>query len=168
MDIGRHASARRDPLFVGLELDAELVVEDPQIAVAATDDGVGHHLLHFLRHYADVGAVAAVIAEAIIAKAVGEMAEEDDIMLQRDVGSAPAAAASAAAAAEAATATTTETTTAAATEATAATTEPAAAETATAYARVPARRLETGGSTGTDIRECIGATSRRGTRAARA
>jgi hypothetical protein len=28
---------------------------DPQIAVAAADDRIGHHSLGFLRHHADIG-----------------------------------------------------------------------------------------------------------------
>jgi hypothetical protein len=97
------------------------------------------------------------------------MAEKDDIMLERDVRSPPAAAASATSAAEATATTATEATATAPTEATTAASETAAAETATAYARMPTGRLEPGGSTRTDIRERIGAASRTtGTRPARA
>ena len=46
----------------------------------------GHHGLHLLRHHADIGLVAAVVAEAIEAEAVVEMAEHDDVVLQPDVG----------------------------------------------------------------------------------
>src|SRR2546430_7506963 len=46
---GRDMSARRGPLVVGLELQAELVVEDPQIAVAAAQYRRGHDCLDFLR-----------------------------------------------------------------------------------------------------------------------
>src|SRR5258705_13011111 len=42
---GRDMSARRGPLVVGLELQAELVVEDPQIAVAAAQYRRGHDCL---------------------------------------------------------------------------------------------------------------------------
>src|SRR5215510_13135333 len=79
-------------MLVGLKLDPELFVEDSQIAVAAAHNGAGHDRLHLLRHHADIGPVAAVVAEAIIAEAVVEMAE------QHDVSSPPAAAAAAAAA----------------------------------------------------------------------
>src|SRR5262249_56374735 len=73
---------------------AERVVEDPEVAVATAQHGLGHDGLHLLRHDADVGARAVVIAEAIEAEAVVEPAEQADVVLQRDVG-APAAAAAA-------------------------------------------------------------------------
>lgn len=92
-DSGRHPSARRNPLVIGLKLDANLVVVDPQVAVLTTHDGLRHSCLHFLRHHTDVSSIAAIIAEAIVAKAVGEMAEKDNIVLERDIGSSPAAAA---------------------------------------------------------------------------
>jgi hypothetical protein len=50
--------------------------------------------LHFLRHDADIGLVAAVIAEAIEPKAVVEPAEKGDVVLKRNVGP-PAASSSA-------------------------------------------------------------------------
>src|SRR5947209_15460621 len=93
---GRDMSARRGPLVVGLELQAELVVEDPQIAVAAAQYRRGHDCLDFLRHHADIGLVAAVVAEAVEAEAVIEVAEKRDVVLEHDVGS-PALAAAASA-----------------------------------------------------------------------
>jgi hypothetical protein len=112
-------------LLVGLKLDAELVVEDSQIAILPARDRFRRNGLHFLCDNANIGALAAVIAEAIKAKAVGKMAEENDIVLKRDIRSPPAAATTAAtttattAAAEAATATTSQATAAtAASEAT--------------------------------------------------
>ena len=48
-------------MFVTLEFDANLVVVDTQVTVAVTNHRLRHHLLHFLRHDADIGAVAAVI-----------------------------------------------------------------------------------------------------------
>src|SRR5689334_13916499 len=83
--------AAGEPVDVGLEFHAELVVVNAQIAVAAARDRLWHHGLHLLRHHADKGLVAAEIAEAIEAEAVIEMAEQHDVVLQRDVG-APAAA----------------------------------------------------------------------------
>src|SRR5947207_15927211 len=79
-------SARRGPLVVGLELQAELVVEDPQIAVAAAQYRRGHDCLDFLRHHADIGVVAAVVAEAVEAEAVIEVAEKRDVVLKHHVG----------------------------------------------------------------------------------
>src|SRR5215475_16218705 len=102
---GRNPCARRQPLLVGLELDAEPVIEDPQIAVATAHDRVRHDRLHLLRHHADIGLVAAVVAEAIEAEAVVEMAEQRDVVLERNIrppSAATATAAAAAAAAEAA------------------------------------------------------------------
>src|ERR1700738_141366 len=84
---GRDMSARRGPLVVGLELQAELVVEDTQIAVAAAQYRRGHNCLDFLRHHADIGLVAAVVAEAVEAEAVIEVADEGDVVLEHDVGS---------------------------------------------------------------------------------
>ena len=103
----RHPSARRDPLLVSLELDAEPVVEDPQISVLITHNRLWHDHLHFLRHHPDIGAIAAVITETIVADAVGEMAKQNDVVLERDIGSPSAATTTASAAT-----TTTETTTA--------------------------------------------------------
>src|SRR5258705_12825612 len=84
---GRDMSARRGPLVVGLELQPELVVEDPQIAVAAAQYRRGHDCLDFLRHHADISLVAAVVAEAVEAEAVIEVAEKRDVGLKHHVGS---------------------------------------------------------------------------------
>src|ERR1700730_13283571 len=83
----RDMSARGGPLVVGLELQAELVVGDTQIAVAAAQYRRGHDCLDFLRHHADIGLVAAVVAEAIEAEAVIEVAEKGDVVLKHHVGS---------------------------------------------------------------------------------
>src|SRR5512132_2767439 len=82
MDRRWHPSARRDPLLIGLKLDAKLVVVDPQVAVLATHDGLRHDCLHILRQHTDVSPVAAVVDKAIVAKAVSEMAEKYDIVLE--------------------------------------------------------------------------------------
>jgi hypothetical protein len=71
---------RCDPLVVGLELHTDLVVVNPQIAVAASHDRFGHERLHLLRHNADIGSAAAVISKAIDANTVVETTEEDDVM----------------------------------------------------------------------------------------
>jgi hypothetical protein len=80
-------SAGRGPLLVALELQAELVVEDAQIAVAAAQHRLRHDCLDFLRHHADIGLVAAVVAEAVETEAVIEVAEKGDVVLEHDVGS---------------------------------------------------------------------------------
>src|SRR5205814_2916716 len=74
-------------LVVGLELQADLVVEDAQIAVAAAQYRRGHDCLDLLRDHADIGLVAAVVAEAVEAKAVVEVAEKREVVLKHHVGS---------------------------------------------------------------------------------
>ena len=85
-------SAGGNPLLVGLKLDTYLVVEDPQIAILALRDCVRLNHLHILRHNTDIGFVAAIVAEAIEANAVGKMTEKNDIVLERDVRSPSTAA----------------------------------------------------------------------------
>ena len=70
-------SAGDNPLLVGLKLDAYLVVEDPQVAIPSLRDCVRRNQLHILRHHADVGLVAAVIAKAIEADAVARDDREE-------------------------------------------------------------------------------------------
>src|SRR5690242_19144670 len=82
----RRTGTRRNPMLVGLEPDAEPVVKDAQCTIAITHHRLRHDSLHFLRHHADIGTVAAVVAEAIIAETIGKMTEQDDIVLERDVG----------------------------------------------------------------------------------
>src|SRR5258708_17547291 len=126
------------PVAVAAELQPELLVVDPQVTVAAAGHGFRHHTFHFLRDDAGINLVAAEIAKAIVAEAIGEVAEQDDVVLQRDVR------------ASSTTATTTEAaSTSPAPEATSATTAPsktgrsAAARTHTCHARPAAARLRT-------------------------
>ena len=96
------------------------------------NNGLRHDSLNLLRHYADIGTVASVIAEAIVAEAIRKMTEQNDIVLERDVGSSTTT-----------TATTTTTTATAATEAAAATATEAttaAAEAAATDIRAATRR----------------------------
>ena len=130
----RRPRARRDPVLVSLELDAEPVVEDPQIPLPVTHNRLRHDCFNFLRHHTDIGAIAAVITEAIVADAVGEMAKQNDVVFDRDVGS-PSAATSAGATAAA-----TATPEAAATATEAAGSDPASAE--TSAAQTTARRSD--------------------------
>ena len=90
----RDTRTRGDPLIVGLERDAKLVVEYPQIAVAAAHDRGRHDCLDFLSNDTDIRFVAAIIAEAIEAETVIETAEQVDVVLQGNIR-APSAAASA-------------------------------------------------------------------------
>ena len=84
-------------MLVGLEPDAEAVIVDAQVAIRTAHDGVRPDDLHFLCHHADIGLVAAVIGKPIETQAVVEASEKDDVVLDRDIGSAPAATTAAAA-----------------------------------------------------------------------
>src|SRR5712671_1959484 len=77
--------AASKPVAVAAELQPEPLVVDPQVTVAAAGHGFRHHTFHFLRDDADINLVAAEIAKAIVAEAIGEVAEQDDVVLQRDV-----------------------------------------------------------------------------------
>jgi hypothetical protein len=121
-----HLRASGNPLLVSLKLDAYLVVEDPQIAILALRDCVRLNPLHILRHNTDIGFVAAIVAEAIEANAVGKMTEKNDIVLECDVRTPSSAAAGATA-----TATRSHTATATATRSHTATTARSYAATAT-------------------------------------
>ena len=78
-------------MFVSLESDPDLVIVNTKVAIAVTNYRLRHHLLHFLRDDTDIGAIAAVLAETIVAKSVREMAKQDDIVFDHDVGSTSAA-----------------------------------------------------------------------------
>src|SRR6476661_1120080 len=77
--------ARCDPLLVGLESKAELLVEDPQVSVATTSHRLRCNLLHLVRHDTDIGLLAVVVAETIEVQAIGKPAEQHDVVLQGDV-----------------------------------------------------------------------------------
>src|ERR1041385_8158533 len=147
--------ARGEPVTVAAEFQAEPVVVNSQIAVAAARHRVRPHRLYFLRHHADIGARAAEIAEAIITEAVVEMAEQHDVVLQRHVGApAAAAAATAKSAAPAAKATAPSTGETAATTATACKGRSTATATA-AEAHLAACRCNVGAtSAGGDATQC--------------
>lgn len=153
-DNGWNSSALLKPLLEGLEPHAKLVVEDAQGAIAIAHNGFRHDALDLLRHHADIGAIAAVVAEAIVAEAIGEMAEENNVMLEHDVGSPSSATAAAAAAAEAAATAAAEAATthaAAETAAPHAAAEAAAAQASVTEARASTRRMQVGRSARTDM-----------------
>src|SRR6478735_2306111 len=77
--------ARCDPLLVGLESKAELLVEDPQVSVVTTSHRLRCNLLHLVRHDTDIGLLAVVVAETIEVQAIGKPAEQHDVVLQGDV-----------------------------------------------------------------------------------
>src|SRR4029077_7220737 len=93
------------PFVIRLEFEPQHVVADTQSAITIMHDGLRHGRLNLLRHHAHVSAVAAIVAEPIVAKAVRQVDEQHDIVLESDIR-APAAAATTA---EAATATAAET-----------------------------------------------------------
>jgi hypothetical protein len=113
-------------LFISLELDPEPVVKNAQGAIPITNNGLRQDRLNFLRHHADIGTVAAVIAETIVAETIRKITEQNDIVLEGDVGSSTTTTA---------TTTTTEATTATTTEATTAAAEAAATDTRAATRR---------------------------------
>src|SRR5580658_1523035 len=99
--------AARYPLVVGLERQSKPLVGDAHIAVDVHRYRFRHDRPHLLRHHADIGGVAAVVDEAIVAEAVVEAPEQHDLVLDAHIGATRAAASSTAAApaaAEAATA----------------------------------------------------------------
>src|SRR5262245_11291702 len=152
---GGQQRARRDPFLIGLEREAEPVIKHSEGAIAIAHDSFRHHCLHFLRNHADIGTIAAVVAEAVIAKSVRQMAEENEIVLEHDIGSSAAAATAAttaATAAESATTSATESTTAAHSHATARPGE----------ACTPARGVTLSNSSGADVAKCVAASSTRG------
>ena len=80
------SARRKHSNLVSPEFQTELFVVDAKMAVAAARYCLGHQRQHFLRDHPDIGLAAAEIAEAIIAKAIAEMAELHDVVLQRNIG----------------------------------------------------------------------------------
>ena len=88
---GRDPGARGDPLPVGLERQAELVVIHSQVAVSAAHNCFRHDVLNFLRQDTDIRLVGTIVGKPVEAKAVVETTEKNDIVLERHIGPAPAA-----------------------------------------------------------------------------
>src|SRR5262245_43295979 len=154
---GGQQRARRDPFLIGLEREAEPVIKHSEGAIAIAHYSFRHRCLHFLRNHADIGTIAAVVAEAVIAKPVRQMAEENKIVLEHDIGSPATAAAAtatpAATSAESAATSATETAATAAAHSHAAT---GPGETLTA-----ARGMTLSCSSGADVAQCVAASSTR-------
>src|ERR1043165_9151862 len=91
-----------DPVVVTAERQAKPVIVHSQIAVAAARDCIGPDHADLLRHHANPSLLASVIGKAIIAHAILQIAEQHDVMLERNIGAAPAAATAESAAATAA------------------------------------------------------------------
>ena len=76
---------------------------DSEESIATAGHSRRHHILDLLRYHADIGLVTTDIAEAVIAEAIVEMAEQDHIVFQGEVRTPPASAATTAATAESST-----------------------------------------------------------------
>src|SRR5690348_5574931 len=79
----------RDPLTIGLERQPQSVIGDPQVAVAPTANRRRHHGLHLLRDHTDVLLLSSVVRVSVVAKPIGQVSEEDDVVLQSHVRTAP-------------------------------------------------------------------------------
>ena len=90
----RHLRARRNPLPVGLESHADPVVVDPQVSVPATHNGLRRDFLHFLRQYADIDLVRAIVGKPIKPDAVAQIGKTNNVVLERNIGPPSAAPAS--------------------------------------------------------------------------
>src|SRR5262245_31064766 len=148
---GWQPRARRNPFLICLELDAEPVIEHAEGAIAIAHNSFRHQRLDFLCDHADVRTIAAVVAEAIVAKAVCKMPEQNDIVLDHDVGPSPAAT----------TAATAPTTTAPAEAPTTATHSHATAAAGAGEACTAARGVALSDSTGPHIAKGVAASARR-------
>ena len=77
---------------------------DPQVPVRTAHNCLRHDFLNFLRQYTDIDLVGTVVGKPIESKAVVEVTEKNNVVLERNVGpastTAPAASASTSAASE--------------------------------------------------------------------
>jgi len=88
----RSFTSSRQPLFPSHEFHADAVIVDDEISAVILPDGAGLNFLHFLCHDAHVkGVIAASVAEAIELEAVVEPPQREDVFLEADVGTTPAA-----------------------------------------------------------------------------
>src|SRR5262249_46605158 len=78
-----------NPSIIGLQRQAELVVIDSEEPIRPPHHGLRHDRLHLLRHDTHIGRHAAVVAEPIEPEAIVEPAEEPNVVLERNIGSAP-------------------------------------------------------------------------------
>lgn len=99
-----NVASARHPLVVALKFHTELIIIDPQIAVAAACHCFWRDLHDLLGDHPDIRRVAAVIAEAIKAEAIAHITEKNDVVFQPDIRT-PSTATATAAAASATTAT---------------------------------------------------------------
>src|SRR5579863_3135307 len=81
------------PFHIGLKFQAEFVIVDPQVAVAAAYDRTRDDSLHLLRQDAYIGRVPAVVDEFVKTYAVVETIDQRDVVLKSDIRSPPTTAA---------------------------------------------------------------------------
>src|SRR5215470_13919106 len=81
-----HARSGCKPLLVALKFQPELVVGNSKIPVPTVHDHVRPDHSDFLRHHTDIRVLFAVIDETVKAKAIVEMAEQRDVVLEPDIG----------------------------------------------------------------------------------
>ena len=83
---------RRVPLIVTLKFQTKLVVVHSQVPVASARHRLWRYLLNLLGNDANIGRVAAVIAETVQAKPIVEITNQNDVVLQSNIRAASAAA----------------------------------------------------------------------------
>ena len=81
----RETGASGNPVQVGFKRQPKQIVRHAQVSVGATRHRFRLHGAHFLRHHTDIGRVAAVVDETIIAKAVVEPSKQYNVVLKADV-----------------------------------------------------------------------------------
>jgi hypothetical protein len=133
------------PLIVTLEFQSKLLVIHSQVAVASARHRLRLNLRNLLSNHSDISRVAAVIAETVQAKPIGEVTDQNDVVLKPEVRTPSAAAATTAAA----------------------TTTAAAARHGASAATAPAESAATA-TTAADIRVLSAAATMRWSRACRA
>jgi hypothetical protein len=78
-------------LFERLEGHADLTVVDAQVAVATAVDRSRHDTLYLLRDHPDIGGLGAVIGKTVEAEPVLHDSQQEDMVLELNIGTAPAA-----------------------------------------------------------------------------
>ena len=68
-------------LVVSPKLQAKHVIVHPEKAIAAALDRIGSHHTDLLRHHADIGLLASVIGEAVVAQSIFQMTQRHDVVL---------------------------------------------------------------------------------------
>jgi hypothetical protein len=77
-------------MIIGLELEAQSIINDAQVAVPAAPHCLWRESLYLLCHDANIGLHPAVIDETVEAEAIVEAADKADVMFKPDIGTASA------------------------------------------------------------------------------